>query len=312
MRRVLGWAALVGGGLAGAAATLLLLGPMLGFYAWSEQGPGPKSSGSLHLPAGLAQAARDRAAADRVTSPLGPLSPADGSVITVLAPGRSFVAQATTPRSGGALRPGAQSGSPGGLTPAPTSTQPQTPSAPAAPAPAVPATPAAPSAPQVAEAPAAVPAPVVQAPAQTAVSQPVVAPRPSNDSFSASSSVDERSERKAAREAEKAVRADEKAARTEERQSRRDHRRSARGRDGSDDSEDGRKAPVVEPVPVVEEAGDHGDEEEDRGRGWDRDRDEGRGWDRDRDDGQDDHDHDHGRGNDHDERHDRSARGWRD
>src|SRR4051812_39944597 len=68
--RLLGWAALVGGGLSGTVAGLLFLGPMLGFYGFGDQSPGPRSSGALELPAALvAPVAQRPATAAGLTAP---------------------------------------------------------------------------------------------------------------------------------------------------------------------------------------------------------------------------------------------------
>lgn len=62
LTKIVGWGTLVGGALAGTLATLLVLGPMLGFHDWYRQGPGPRTSGVVELPAAFVARPAARAA----------------------------------------------------------------------------------------------------------------------------------------------------------------------------------------------------------------------------------------------------------
>jgi hypothetical protein len=282
MRRLLGWSAMVGGTLAGAAAALLLLGPALGFYPWSPASPGARTTGSVDLPRAPAAAPQLRAAASLVPDgTLGGL--ASGVALTLGSP------TASAPTAAGGARDGVRRSSSSGSLVAVTDDDggqitvltPDAPAAPAAPAPAVSAPPA----------PAAEP-PAAATPEPVAVSTPTTAAqRPTTNSFSASSSNDTDEESAAETEV-----ADDRSPRRESVIAKAIEKKQARtGRGRSEAAPPAAPAPEAAPVASGEDDGE--------GRGWALGRDRSQG---------DNDDHNHGRGHDHHGHEDRPGRGGKD
>lgn len=101
--RLIGWAGLVGAGLSGIVAGLLFLGPMLGFYDFGSHDPGPRTTGSVDLPAALIRdVANERPAAlQGLGAPIGTITFGSGAV-TKIAPAPSTFTP--TANGGGARR----------------------------------------------------------------------------------------------------------------------------------------------------------------------------------------------------------------
>lgn len=147
IRRLAGWAALVGGTLSGAAVALLFLAPVLGFYPLGSRDPGRLSAGSVNLP--VAIEARSTQPAVAAIAPLGRSAVALGPAVTAVPARRTSGAGApgNGPRRGASSRPVSSptpSIAPGVSTPA--APPPSTPVVPTAPA--MPAEPVAPPAPE--------------------------------------------------------------------------------------------------------------------------------------------------------------------
>lgn len=276
MTKLLGWAALVGGGLSGAVAGLLFLGPMLGFYEFGAHPPGPRTTGAVELPAPLVQRTPDTGSrpARALTSPLGTF----GVVAPATATAGGTVAAPLTPAVRGPRQALGDSvdpvttGSSQAPAPAPA-TQPVAP-APATIAPVAPVT-AAPVAPA---APATTTSPTPSAAQPTTGKRPTTAAAVAQDEDDGSAQdapvrgSETRDEDRAAREAAREQRRTEHAAIKAARQ----HAPPV-------------AAPEPAPAPVTAaEAGDEDGHEQDAGAGWEHGR----------SDDEADHDHE-GRGNGH-------------
>lgn len=316
VRRLFGLAGLVGGGLSATLAALLFLGPMLGFYGWSNVGLGPRSDGAIVLPAAEVRTAQvSRATGGLSLTPLGALASVAVGATTVLTQQQPTFGGPTgsgnAPSQAGNLVLGpATVLTPTGTVAPPGPTTPAQPTTPAASQPTVPSTPAAPT--QTQTPAATVAEPVTQqsvAATQTATATATKTPTSSsvtassvtkdqgnNQSSDQSSKRADRQARGAERDARKSERDGERATRQAERQS----------RHGSNER--------VAPTPVEQTQGDGAAQSDpaqaavdgsgDRGRGGDHGNDQGHGSGHDRGDGGNDGGHDGGNDGGHGGGHD--------